>query len=130
MITAVDELVDPVVSARAAPMVIRPGVLRAQWSRLDLDRVVIEIGDYSLPVATRGETRPTGLTVLTSLRRVSAHLNGGAVSPGMVHSDGGATEVREAMESHAAVGILSVPTDALERTAMTLGVEHRSATGR
>ena len=41
----------------------------------------------------------------------------------MLHGDGGATEVREAMESHAAVGILSVPTDALEKTAVTLGVD-------
>ena len=43
VITAVDELVDPVASARVGPMVVRPGVLRAQWPRLDLDGVVIEL---------------------------------------------------------------------------------------
>ena len=104
---------------------MRPGVLGARWSRFDLDGVVIEIGDYSLPVATGRETLPTGLTVLTSLRRVSGlgDRNGEAVSPEMVYGYGGATEVRDAMESHAAVGILSVSTDALEKTAMTLGVD-------
>ena len=100
-----------------------PACSEPQWARLDLDGVVIEIGDYSLPVATPGETLPTGLTVLTSLRRASGPLDGEAVSPGALHSFGGATEGRNGMESHAAVGILSVRTDALEKTAMTLGVD-------
>jgi AraC-like DNA-binding protein len=119
----VDVLIDPVASARAASMVVRPGVLRSRWSRFDLDGVVIELGYYCLPVATRGENLPTGLTVLTSLHRVSGRPNGEAVSPGMLHSDGGTTEEGEAMESHAAVRILSVPTAALDTTSMTLGVD-------
>jgi hypothetical protein len=54
-ITAVDELVDPVASVRAAPMDVRHDVLRAHWLRLDLDGVVIEMGAYSFPVAIRAE---------------------------------------------------------------------------
>ena len=123
MITAVDELVDPVASTRAAPTVVRPGVLRVQWSRIDLDGVVIEIGDHSLPVATRRETLPTGLAVLTSLRRGSGHRDGEAISPGMLHRCGGALEEREAMERHAAVRILSASTDALDKAATTFGVD-------
>jgi len=123
VITAVDELIDPVASARGAPMDVRHDVSRAQWVRRDLDGVVTEVGDYSYPVATRGEGFPTGLTVLTSLPRLPCHLNGDAAGPGMVHGDGVATEVLTAMERHAVVGLLAVSTDALEKTALSLGVD-------
>jgi AraC-like DNA-binding protein len=123
VIAAVDELVDPVASAPVAPIVVRPGVLRAQWSRLDLDGVVIDMGDYSVPVAIHGETLPTGLAVLTSLRRGSAHRDDDAISPGLLHRYGGATEAQGAMERHAAVRIVSASTDALEKAATRLGVD-------
>ena len=121
--TAVDVLVDPVASARVAPKVVGPGVLPAQWSRLDLDGLEIEIGDHSVPVASHGETLPTGVAVLTSLRRGSGHRDGDASSPGPLHRYGGGAEDREAMERHAAVRILSASTDALGKAATTLGVD-------
>jgi len=119
---AVDLLVDPVASTRAAPIVVCPGVHRAQWSRVDLGGVVIEMGDCSVPVGARGDILPAGRTVLTSLDRASGHRSGGAPSP-VPYRYGGATEVGDLTASHAAVGILSVSTDALEGTATTLGVD-------
>ena len=99
LITSMDDLVDPLASARMVPMVLRPGAIRAEWSRLDVDGVLIEVADYSFPVATRGETLPGRVSILSRLRRVPGQLNGEPLVPGMLHSGGGSTEVHGAVAS-------------------------------
>ena len=69
--TAVDQLVDPVASARMTPMVLRPGAIRAGVGNASrLDGVFIEVGEYSFPVATRGESLPERVSLLTSTASV------------------------------------------------------------
>ena len=123
VITSVDELVDPVASARMTPLVLRAGAIRAEWVRVNIDGVLVEVGDYSFPVTTQGQSLAERVTLLTPMRRVSGQLNGEAAVPGLLHSWGGASEVRGAMASPASVGVLSLPVDALERTALALGVD-------
>jgi AraC family ethanolamine operon transcriptional activator len=123
LITSVDELVDPVASARMQPMVLRAGAIRAEWCRADLDGVIIEVRNYSFPVATRGETRPDRVSVLTPLARATGHLNGAALTPGLLYTAGPQTEVEGATGGACSVGVVSVPTGDLDRLAVGLGVD-------
>jgi len=124
VITTIDEFVDPVGSARTAPMTLRPGVIRAELVRADLGTVLVEVGDYSFPIATRGETLADRIVVLAPLRRsVSGHLNGETLAPGVLHAWGEAAEVAGATASPVQFGIVSVAPHTLDRTARALGVE-------
>jgi AraC-like DNA-binding protein len=124
VITSIDEFVDPVASARTAPMTLRPGAIRAEWVRVDLGRVLVEVGEYSFPIATRGETLADRIVILAPLRRsASGHLNGEALAPGILHGWGEQAEVAGATVGPVQFGIMSFATETLDRTARVLGVD-------
>ena len=124
VITTIDEFSDPVASARTAPMTLRPGAIRAEWVRAELGSVLVEVGDYSFPIATRGETVADRIAILAPLRRsVSGHLNGEALAPGVLHAWGGESEVAGATGGPVRFGIMSFATQTLDRQARLLGVE-------
>ncbi len=123
IITSVEDLVDPLASARMVPMVLRPGAMTGEWARLDLGGVLVEVGEYSFPVATRGETAANRVIVMSPLGQVSGHLNGEQLVPGTLHSSGGSTEVQGVVAGPISVGIVSFPRDELERTAVAMDVE-------
>ena len=121
--TSTDELVDPVASARMSPMARQPGVMRGEWARLELDGAFVEVGGYSLPIVTHGETLPGRLSILTPLSPVSGRLNCETLVPGLLLTCGGATEVQGATESSAMVGVMSWPAHEVEHRAELLGVD-------
>lgn len=124
VITTIDEFVDPLVSAMTAPMSLRPGAIRAEIVRADLDPVLVEVGYYSCPVATRGETFADRIALMAPLSRsLSGHLNGGAFAPGILNAYGPVAEVAGASASPLQFGVVSFPPKALDRTARALGVE-------
>jgi AraC-like DNA-binding protein len=124
VITTIDEFVDPVASARTAPMTLRPGAIRAELVRAELGEVLVEVGEYSFPIATRGETLADRIVILAPLRRfASGHLNGEALAPGVLHSWGEQAEVAGATAGPVQFGIMSFATQTLDRTAQVLGVE-------
>ncbi len=124
VITTVDEFADPVISARTAPMTLRPGAIRADLVRVDLDPILVEVGDYSVPVVTRGETFADRIALVAPLRReLSGHLNGEPFAPGVLNVYGPATEVAGASAGPFQFGLISFPLTALDRTARALGVE-------
>ena len=123
VITTIEEFVDPVASAQTAPMTLRPGAIRAEWVRADLGTVLVEVGDYSFPIATRGETLADRIVILAPLRRTaSGHMNGEALAPGVLHTWGGQAEVAGAA-GPLQFGLMSFATHTLDRTARLLGVE-------
>jgi AraC-like DNA-binding protein len=124
VITTIEEFVDPVASARTVPMTLRPGAIRAEWVRVDLGDVLLEIGDYSFPIATRGETLRDRLVVLAPLHRIiSGHMNGAAVTPGLLHTWGEAAEVAGATTGPMRFGIVSFTRRTLDQSAQDLGIE-------
>ena len=123
LITTVDELVDPFASARMQPKVLRPGAMRAELVRLDAGGMLVDMGEYSFPVATRGESLEGRVTFVTPLRLSTARLNGEALSPTALYAYGEAAEVRGATSDPTSLGIVSVPLAALERTAVALGID-------
>ena len=123
VITTIDEFVDPVASARTAPMTLRPGAIRAELVRADLGTVLVEVGDYSFPIATRGETLADRITILAPLRRtLPGHMNGEALAPGVLHAWGEEAEIAGAT-GPVQFAIISFAPHALNRTAESLGVE-------
>lgn len=123
VITTIEEFVDPVASARTKPMSLRPGAIRAEWVRADFGAVVVEVGDYTFPIATRGETLADRILIFAPLRRtVSGHMNGEALAPGVLHAWGGETEVAGA-SSPLQFGLVSFAAHTLDRTARLLGVD-------
>ena len=123
VITTIDEFVDPVASARTTPMSLRPGAIRAELVRVDLGDVVVEVGDYSFPIATRGESLADRITMLAPLRRsVSGHFNGEALAPGVLHAYGEVAEVAGAT-GPAEFALMCFTPQALSQKAETLGVE-------
>jgi AraC-like DNA-binding protein len=124
VITTIDEFVDPVASARTAPMALRPGAIRAEWVRADLGKALVEVGEYSFPIATRGETLADRTVILAPLRRAaSGHFNGEALAPGVLHGWGEEAEVAGATTGPLQFGIMSFATETLDRTARVLGVD-------
>jgi AraC-like DNA-binding protein len=124
VITSIDEFIDPVASARTAPMMLRPGAVRAELVRAELGEALVEVGEYSFPIATRGETLRDRVVILAPLRRSAAgHLNGEALAPGVLHAWGEQAEVAGATVGPVRFGIVSLETETLDRTARVLGVE-------
>lgn len=124
VITTIDEFVNPVASARTAPMTLRPGPIRADMVRVDLDPVLVEVGDYSFPVATRGETLADRILLMAPFRRsLSGHLNGVAFTPGVLNAYGPHAEIAGASTGALQFGLISFAPKALDRTARALGVE-------
>ena len=123
VITTIDEFVDTVASARTVPMALRPGAIRAELVRADLGSVLVEVGDYSFPIATRGETIADRIVVLAPLRRsVSGHFNGAALAPGVLHAWGEQAEIAGAT-GPVQFGIMSFTPQTLDQQARFLDVE-------
>jgi AraC-like DNA-binding protein len=123
VITTIDEFVDPVASARTSPMSLRAGAIRAECVRVDLGAVLVEVGDYSFPIATRGETLADRIAMLAPLRRsVSGHFNGEALAPGVLHAYGESAEVAGAT-GPVRFALMSFAPDTLDDKARMLGVD-------
>ena len=124
VITDIDELVDTVDSVRTAPKTLRPGAIRAEVTQADLGDVLVEVGDYSFPIATAGETATHRIGMFTPLRRaVSGHFKGEPLTPDVLHVWGEEAEVAGVIGEPAQFGIMSFAPDALDRTAEALGIE-------
>ena len=124
VVTTIDELVDTVDSVRTQPKSLRPGAMRAEFARADLGDVLVEVGDYSFPIVTAGETAERRIGLFAPLHRsVSGHFKGEALTPDVLHTWGEAAEVAGAIGEPAQFGIVSFAPDALDRTADALGIE-------
>ena len=123
IITTIDELIDPLASARMQPKVLQPGSMRAELVRFDARGMLVEIADYSFPVTTQGETPEGRVAFVTPLRPSSVRLNGAPLSPAALYAFGEAAEVRGATADSTCLGIVSLPTTDLERAAAALGVD-------
>ena len=124
VITDIDELVDTIDSARTAPKTLRPGAIRAEVAHADLGDVLVEVGDYSFPIATAGETATHRIGMFTPLRRaVSGHFKGEALTPDVLHVWGEDAEIAGVIGEPAQFGIVSFAPEALDRTAEALGIE-------
>ncbi len=124
VITRIEEFVDPVASAQTVPMTLRPGAIRAEWIKVDLGDVLIELGNYSFPSATRGETLRDRVVVLAPLSRtISGHMNGVPMTPGLLHTWGEAAEVAGATLGPLRFGIMSFTRPTLDHAARDLGIE-------
>ena len=123
LITSIDEFVDPVATAHMSPMVMRPGSIRAELISAQVGGVMTSMGDYSFPVATRGESldERIGFAVV-SPRMSSAQMNGEPIIPGVARVFGGAAEVAAAGGPSQFVTISFHPA-ALERMARELDIE-------
>jgi AraC family transcriptional regulator, ethanolamine operon transcriptional activator len=124
VITDIDELVDTIDSARTAPKTLRPGAIRAEVAHADLGDVLVEVGDYSFPIATAGETATRRIGMFVPLRRaVSGHFKGEALTPDVLHVWGENAEIAGVIGEPARFGIVSFAPEALDRTAEALGIE-------
>ena len=124
VITDIDELVDTIDSARTAPKTLRPGAIRAEVAHADLGDVLVEVGDYSFPIATAGETATHRIGMFVPLRRaVSGHFKGEALTPDVLHVWGENAEIAGVIGEPAQFGIVSFAPEALDRTAEALGIE-------
>ena len=124
VITDIDELVDTIDSARTAPKTLRPGAIRAEVAHADLGDVLVEVGDYSFPIATAGETATHRIGMFVPLRRaVSGHFKGEALTPDVLHLWGENAEIAGVIGEPAQFGIVSFAPEALDRTAEALGIE-------
>ena len=104
VVTTIDELVDTVDSGRTAPKTLRPGAIRAEWARADIGKVLVEVGDYSFPFATAGETVAHRIGLFTPLRQaVSGYFKGEELTPDVLHVWGEAAEVAGAIGEPVAV---------------------------
>ena len=125
VITSSDEFVDPSVNARMGPMLLAPGVIRAEIVSAAWQGVAVELLDYSFPVATRGESSAQRIGVIAPLRRAGvAHVNGQTVAPGSVmHVVGGAADVAASSTGASLTASVSFDPATLERCAQALEVE-------
>jgi len=123
IITTIDELVDPLASARMQPKVLRHGPMRAEVMHFNASGTLVEVGDYSFPVTTQGETSEGRVTFVTPLRPSTVRLNGEVLSPAALYAFGEGSEVRGATSDATCLGIVSMPTAALETTAIALGID-------
>ncbi len=111
LVTTVDELGAPLISARMSPMPIRPGALRAEWTWAELGGPRVELCEHLFSVATRRETGADRIVFLTPSRHFVGWL------------DGESAEVGGATEGPAQMAIISFPRPLLERTATELGLD-------
>lgn len=125
VITSIDEFVDPTTTSRMAPMVLRPGAMRAELVSVNMHSVCVDIGDYSFPVASKGESLADRVALLAPFGRVppSAHVNGEAAAPGVAFAFGENAEVASACAEPVRFASMSFSPEVLERTARELGVE-------
>ena len=123
IITTLDELFDPLASARMQPKVVQSGPMRAEVMHFNASGTLVEVGDYSFPVTTQGESSEGRVTFVTPLRPSTVRLNGERLSPAALYAFGEGSEVRGATADATCLGIVSMPTAALERTAISLGVD-------
>ena len=64
VITTVDELLDPVRSARMEPMITRAGTLRVEFISVDLGNATVETVEYSVPVISKGMSAADRIAVV------------------------------------------------------------------
>ena len=123
LITSVDEFVDPVATANMTPMVVRAGNLRAELISAEVGGVMTSMGEYSFPLATRGESLDDHVALaVVSPRMASVHMNGEPIVPGVARVFGAAAEVVAAGGPLRFVTISFLPAD-LERMARELAIE-------
>ena len=124
VITSIDEFLDPSSAARMAPMVLRPGAIRAEIVRVDLGGVAAEILDYSFPVVTHGESIPARIGVIVPLRRMRfGHVNGETFRPGKILVFGESSEIAACNGEPTCCGSLSIKPQVLQQAAQALGIE-------
>jgi AraC family ethanolamine operon transcriptional activator len=123
--TSIDEFVDPVATAHMHPMVLKPGAMRAEVVTVDVRGVLISMGEYSFPVATRGETLANRVAILTPFDRIPlARVNGEPAARGVAHAFGSVAEVAASTAGPTTqFATMSFPPEALERAARVLDVE-------
>ena len=123
LITSIEELVDPVATAHMYPMVVHAGPIRAELISARVGGVMTSMGEYSFPLATRGESLEGRVAfAVLSPRMSSVQMNGQPMTSGVARVFGGATEVAAAGGPVQFVTISFDPAD-LEREARQLGVE-------
>jgi AraC-like DNA-binding protein len=92
--------------------------------QVDLGSVLVEVGDYSFPVVSRGETLSDRIAILTPLGSTGfGHLNGEALAPGVLHAWGESAEFAGVTRAPFQFGIVSFSRGTLDRPARALGVE-------
>ncbi len=124
VITSIDEFVDPVATAHMSPMVLQPDAMRAELITVDLPGVIVTTGDYSFPVATRGEALADRVALLMPSQRIpSAHVNGQPVAPGVAHAFGREAEVAAATAGPVQFATVSFSPEVLLSAAQALRVE-------
>lgn len=124
LIRSVDDLSDAVASARMAPMSSRGCAVRGEWARVDLRGALVEVGGYSMPIATSGETLPGRFSVMASLTSAGAmRVNGEVLTPGHLFGCGGAAPVHAAGEAPTLVGVLSFDADECRERGRMLDID-------
>ena len=124
VITTIDEFLDPSSAAQMAPMVLRPGAIRAEIVQVDFGGVAAEILDYSFPVVTHGESVPARIGVIVPLRRMrSGHVNGETLRPGKILVFGESSEIAACNGEPTCCGSLSIKPQVLQQAAQALGIE-------
>ena len=106
-----------------APMVVHAGPIRAEFISAQVGGVMTSMGEYSFPLATRGESldERVGFAVV-SPRMSSVQMNGQPMTREVARVFGGATEVAGAGGPLEFVTISFRPAD-LEREARDLGLD-------
>lgn len=124
VITSIDEFVNHVDTAHVSPMVLRPGTMRAEVVSVEAGGVILNLVDYTCPVATRGETLADRVAIVTPFGHLPiAHMNGDRVRRGTACAYGGSTEVTGSTAGATGYATLSLTPDSLERMATRLGIE-------
>jgi AraC family transcriptional regulator, ethanolamine operon transcriptional activator len=104
-------------------MVVHAGPIRAEFISAQVGDIIASMGEYSFPLATRGESLDERVGfALVSARMSSAQMNGQPMTSGVARVFGGAAEVAGAGGPLQFVTISFRPAD-LERGARQLGVE-------
>ncbi len=123
-VTPIDSLRDPMETAQVVPMGVRPRAIGAEVVTVDLGDVIISMGEHSWPVTTSGGTLADRIGILVALRPTSsAHANGEVVGLGVAYALGGAAAAVGTTGQAADFATMSFTREALECSAMVLGLE-------
>jgi AraC-like DNA-binding protein len=124
VITSIDTFVEASQAGGIVPMLLRPGLIRAELIRANLGPLVADAVHCSPPLAFRGETVADRIWLVVPMNRTSSgHLNGQPLTPGHLLAFGGSVEVAGASGALLQCGMLSITSDAFERTATAFGVK-------
>ena len=124
VITSIDEFIEASQAAGVVPFLLRPGLMRVELIRANLGPLVAEVVHCSFPLAFQGETVADRIWMVVPMNRTSGeHLNGEPLTTGDLLAFGGSVEVAGASGALLQCGMLSITSDAFERTATAFGVE-------